>query len=81
MYKNIIVTEEPTENSIVINKNRLTKIKEVNITCEDEFIYADVRGCGELKGKAIYLSDETEWVLGKDSQGCTVLIPLKLEVK
>jgi len=36
-----------------------------------------VRSSRDFEGKAIYLSDEWDYVLGKDDIGAIILVPLK----
>lgn len=40
--------------------------------------YVALRATGEFAGRAFYLAVGYEWVLGQDSEGCTVLVPLKV---
>jgi len=37
----------------------------------------DVRSYGEFAGKALYLDDCYDYVMGRDMNGLTILIPLK----
>jgi hypothetical protein len=39
----------------------------------------DVRTCGDFKNNAFFLSDSYDWIIGRDDQGATILVPLKKE--
>lgn len=39
------------------------------------------RDSGEFKGKGFYLYSSFDWILGKDTEGILVLVPLKKEEK
>ena len=80
-YKKIVIKYGTLTNTKEIPTERLVNITYANIQIEldGNLIYAAKRGYGELQDKSIYLPHEYDWVLGKDSQGCIILIPLKKE--
>lgn len=70
---------EPVE-PIEIESDRLVTVEDhigtININGAPGL---DVRQSYEFAGKAIYLNLNFDWVLGKDSDGSTCLVPLKLK--
>ena len=54
-------------------------IKESDIAEDIEYVMKQMylRGQGGFRNKAIWLNDNYDYVLGKDDQGETILVPLK----
>ena len=55
-------------------------IREEDIAMDyfEEFGYnMDIRGTGEFSGKAFFLDNEYDYILGKDSDESAILVPLK----
>lgn len=79
LYKRISVEEEGEGEEIRIPRNRLVDIdREIPVPFFD-FPYIDEQD--ELGGKAIYLDDKYDWILGKSERGAIVCVPLKKERK
>ena len=77
LYKRISVEGE--EEEIRIPRNRLVDIdREIPVPFFD-FPY--VNDQDELNGRAIYLDDKYDWILGKSEKGALVCVPLKKERK
>lgn len=72
-YKKICVVEESETEQIP--RNRLVEVK--NGTPFIDYPYVD--NIDELSGKAIYLDECYDWVLGRSEIGSLVCIPLKKE--
>ena len=72
-YKKICVEDKEGENEILIPRDRLIKVSErkpfTDKPFRDRF--------DELNGKAIYLDDLYDWVLGRSKTGALVVVPLK----
>ena len=72
IYKKICIEGEDDD---IIPRNRL-----VTIEAGRPFIdYPYVDSKDELSGKAIYLDDNYDWILGKSKMGSLVCVPLKKE--
>ena len=70
-YKRLVLIEEETKK-IVIDKERLMYLED-----EDMRDFIELREDGEFENKGFYLDDCYEWVLGRDSTGALVLIPME----
>ena len=70
-YKNIKVLQEINNTEdIVVDADLLTNIR---------YVPSRVRTSGNLSGKSFWLPEDFNWIIGKDSTGCLVLVPLKRE--
>lgn len=64
----------------LVDENALTEIKKselVSVTSETITSYLTNRTGGDFAGHAFYLDSCYDWVLGLDSDGCTILVPTK----
>ena len=59
-----------------IDMNFINDMEEVEVSDTTNNIF-HVMGSGSFVGKAIYLCCNYDYVLGKDSNGYTILVPLK----
>lgn len=76
----IITTSE--DNVVEVERDRLVALAPVEKGEGNSLltpIYVAIRASGEFAGRALYLGMECEWVLGLDSEGCIILVPLKAE--
>ena len=65
---------------IEIPEEKLCRLKlkdHYNLEINDEHVYMAKRGNGEFMNKAIFLSPNFDWVLGKDKAGDICLVPLR----
>ena len=75
-----IVKEKKKEEGIIkIPEDRLVKIDAERQVFRDPYIGIPANISGEFDGKAIYLDDEYDWILGRDEDGCLLCIPLEKE--
>ena len=74
IYKKITVREEEEEeDEIVIPKERLIKVTDRNPFTDKPF----KDRFDELDGRAIYLDESCDWVLGRSKTGALLCVPLK----
>lgn len=74
IYKTLKVKD--TDDCISIDTDRLTNVSD---RWFDTTAGIQVRGIKEFAGVGFFLAREYDWVLGKDSIGNVVLLPLKKE--
>ena len=72
MKRLIIKDDEDGKDIITIPRARLIQIRDNHVMSAVE-----IRKSHEFGGVSFYLSEEYDWVLGKDSNSITVLVPLK----
>ena len=78
--KKLFIKKREREEILEVPEERLCKVKLkdcYNLVIDDERRYMAERGNGEFENNAIYLIDDYDWMLGKDSQGEACLVPLK----
>ena len=73
IYKKIYVEDEMSEDTLVIPKERLMEVTDGRPFTDKPF----VDSFDELDGKAIYLDEFYDWVLGRSKTGALVVVPLK----
>ena len=74
MDRLVLSSKVPLQKTVVVDTARLIIIPpedvgKINLIC--------IRSGNEFKNSAFYLVDKYEWILGTDSGGDTVLVPLK----
>lgn len=80
--RRIIIREalKDTENSVIeVDRGRLFDVLEFtsDVRKNDRAGRLENRRTGNFKGKAFFLSEIFSWVLGKDNEDQTVLVPLE----
>ena len=61
-----------------VKKNGIELMEERLIDIPVNYTYmVDRRSGGEFEGRGFYLSGKYNWVIGLDSEGVTILVPLK----
>ena len=73
-YKNLAINDA---NTYFIDKERLIRVYDDGGISDINDGIVRVRTDDEFKDKAIFLDDKYDWVLGRDSGGLLVLIPLR----
>lgn len=75
-YKKLIMEPTETEESIIIDRSKTILMTEpISEHRIDQRIQN--RNYGNFKGRSYYLSPAFDWVIGKDSDGWIVLVPLR----
>ena len=69
--KEIRLRKDRESNTIEIDRDNLVE----EITNIEDFI--EVRDDGEFENRAFFLDDCYEWEIGRDNQGCTILVPIE----
>lgn len=64
---------------IEVDEGRMIDVPNFTSTSKDGKCLMQTRSSGEFRFKSYYLGRELDWVIGKDDEGETILIPLKRE--
>jgi hypothetical protein len=74
-----IVIKEDRKGAIEVDRKRLVDIDNPDgaITLDGKEGHIEPRETSEFEGYAIWLDDQFDWALGKDSEGLTILVPLR----
>jgi len=88
-YKKLYIKDIKDEGIVEIDSERLIDIEKrgnmyhsKNISTQSSSsIYIDTSRMVEFTNHAFYLDDDYDWVLGKDSIGSTILVPLRKNMK
>ena len=75
IYKKIHIEDKKGEDTLVIPKERLIEVTDTRPFIDKPF----VDKFDELDGKAIYLDEFYDWILGRSKTGALVVVPLKRE--
>ena len=73
-HKKLVIDEEGEE--IKISKKGMVNVPKGDIFDNGRAVIQP-RTIGEFKDKAFYLTALYDWVLGEDSSGCVILVPIK----
>jgi len=80
-YNELVLKKKEKEkgDTIEIDEDRLmdVSIEDGVFMVNGDIGAVQVRGGGDFKGEALYLSSYYDWVLGIDDLGVPVLVPLK----
>ena len=85
MLKRIIVKKPLNENVISIPQNKLVNISKGCIKTENGENFSDilidtrnsVNSSNELNHKSLWLNPRYRWIIGEDSEGVMILVPVK----
>jgi len=76
--KQLIIGKRHPKNVIEVDPVKMGKLEgSSNITIDEKSVFTEIIAGTEFCGKAIYLDNGFDWILGKTSDNSTILIPMK----
>ncbi len=75
MKELVIINTRGAEGTQEVEADKLIKLSQPYVLTNDPHVA--VRNGGNFNGTAFFLSSDNDWVLGKDNEGSTILVPLK----